>query len=1156
MVFHQRRTGRIPQTCSKTNSRFKVLSWNIEGLVARLIEPGFLDYLHGFDVCCLLETFTSEEFDFNYKFDNYTVFHAPATKLSRQGRRSGGVVALVKKEMAQHIYSVPCDYNNIVIFRLCQMTESDLIIIAAYIPPADSPYYKGREIKCGIIFLEDVILQVQEKYPTASLLICGDFNARTGSWNLHDQRDEDDDFWNPDGNDCRCFEFTSQRSSLDTVVNTFGKSLIDLCTVHHLLILNGSGHDDREGAFTCISQHGESVVDYCLLLAENFKSSISLKIASQVYSSHMPLEISIGPRPRYRRIQTCNRELSKLIWDREKVNGIKEGLQSVAFQEGLEQARCKIAANPDAALKQFESALLSCAEGMRKKYTLRHSAPSTSARWFDAECARFKHDARNALICFRKSGASTDKDAYILARKTYKDTTRVKRRDYMETIRTQLVDKSGDAKIFWTLVRQASPRRMCPPAIGLDVWEMYFKNLLQLTRCDHVCGVLAIEGDKIVEDEDLDTPITDREVRWAITRLKGGKAPGKDEIPSDLLKVACNQVVPFLTELFSFLYERQYFPSKWRLSVIVPLFKAGDKLDPSNYRGISLLSVVSKLFLSILTDRLHFWAEERNMTGYEQAGFRCKHSTIDHIFTLHAAIVKNVYGGGRGKLYAAFIDYKKAFDSVDRTYLWKVLSHCGVSTKFINMMKAVYAQVQACVRWNSSHTGLFDCPAGVRQGASESPILFSLYISYAASYVRERGQHGIQFLPGCPEIFFLLFADDVVLLSTTPSGLQNQLDNLETISEELGLTVNMTKTKVMVFRRGGHLSRGERWFLGGNRLEVVNNYTYLGHVFSTRLSVPVALDHLAVKGKSKVVQLLKTMWSLQSLNPFVFFKLFDAQVTPALLYGAELWGLCRQGAIEKVHTFACKRFLNVDVKTPSAMVYGETGRYPLSIKGMLRPIKYWLRLGKMQTDRLPKQAYIMLCNSNVKTEMNWAKAVMETLSRWGFYFVWLNGGCTNEKGFLRTFRQRLQDCFKQEWNEKICSSDRFTYYRTLKDGLECESYLNDVNIKKFRDSFIRFRLGINDLGTNGRYKGESSSALCPFCVNQREDEDHFLVHCPKYSVLRTKYIAAYISNEQSDVRNLTSGHGVRKTRDVAMYIYYALKLRSLSVTDESGHSDI
>jgi hypothetical protein len=88
-----------------------------------------------------------------------------------------------------------------------------------------------------------------------------------------------------------------------------------------------------------------------------------------------------------------------------------------------------------------------------------------------------------------------------------------------------------------------------------------------------------------------------------------------------------------------------------------------------------------------------------------------------------------------------------------------------------------------------------------------SPLIFSLLITEVADAVTKKGKHGFQFLPGLQEIFLLLFADDICLISTTPAGLQNQLDNLEKASTPLGLTVNLKKTIVMVFRKGGHLGK-------------------------------------------------------------------------------------------------------------------------------------------------------------------------------------------------------------------------------------------------------------------------------------------------------------------------------------------------------------
>ena len=140
----------------------------------------------------------------------------------------------------------------------------------------------------------------------------------------------------------------------------------------------------------------------------------------------------------------------------------------------------------------------------------------------------------------------------------------------------------------------------------------------------------------------------------------------------------------------------------------------------------------------------------------------------------------------------------------------------------------------------------------MKQGCLFSPLIFSLLISEVADFVRRNGKHGIQLLPGHDEICSLLFADDIVLVSSTPSGLQNQINSLEKASKSLGLTVNLDKTKVMVFRKGGHIAAGEKWFLYGKELEIVNRYKYLGYTLTTKLSSVCACEDFASKAKGKI----------------------------------------------------------------------------------------------------------------------------------------------------------------------------------------------------------------------------------------------------------------------------------------------------------------
>ena len=215
-------------------------------------------------------------------------------------------------------------------------------------------------------------------------------------------------------------------------------------------------------------------------------------------------------------------------------------------------------------------------------------------------------------------------------------------------------------------------------------------------------------------------------------------------------------------------------------------------------------------------------------------------------------------------------------------------------------------------------------------------------------------------MPGVMELFILMFADDVALLSTTPTGLQNQLDCLKICRQEMKMEVNKDKTKIMVFRKGGFLAKHEKWFYNDTRLEVVNNYCYLGFNFITKLSCKQGREHLAAKGKKAVICLSKAFQKYKEMTYETFFKIFYSKVQPILLYSSEIWGLQRLENIETINLMACKRFLGVPIRTPNKMVYGDLGRFPLLINRYISCIKYWFRLLEMGNDRLPKTAYEML----------------------------------------------------------------------------------------------------------------------------------------------------------------------------------------------------
>ncbi|MCB4773617.1 MAG: hypothetical protein LGB05_08370, partial [Sulfurovum sp.] len=155
------------------------------------------------------------------------------------------------------------------------------------------------------------------------------------------------------------------------------------------------------------------------------------------------------------------------------------------------------------------------------------------------------------------------------------------------------------------------------------------------------------------------------------------------------------------------------------------------------------------------------------------------------------------------------------------------------------------------------------------------------------------------------------------------------------------MEVNEGKTKVMVFRKGGHLGKHEKWYYAGKSMNVVNSYTYLGFTFTTKLSYREGTSAFVAKGKKAVFHLCKALTRLKDMTRQTFFKIFDIKIQPILMYASEIWGTVRLDGIEKVHMMACKRFLGVPLRTPNKMVYGELGRYPLFVNSTLRCLKYW-----------------------------------------------------------------------------------------------------------------------------------------------------------------------------------------------------------------------
>ena len=261
------------------------------------------------------------------------------------------------------------------------------------------------------------------------------------------------------------------------------------------------------------------------------------------------------------------------------------------------------------------------------------------------------------------------------------------------------------------------------------------------------------------------------------------KASGIDGIPAEVLR---NETcIDLLFKIVSYAFANGKVPSEWSKGIIKPLPKGDDPRNPLNYRPITIISIPCKIYANILNKRLLLWLEENRLIADEQNGFRKNRSCQDHVYALYSLIHNRKLR--KKETYICFVDCRKAFDTVNRDCLWFKLMLLGLHGKILQAIQSLYINVSCAVKVNEHLTDFFPVKQGLKQGCGLSPALFSIYINDLAAECNAL-HCGIK---------FLLYADDVVLISESADDLQNMLNTLNNWCNKWRLAVNESKTKIV-----------------------------------------------------------------------------------------------------------------------------------------------------------------------------------------------------------------------------------------------------------------------------------------------------------------------------------------------------------------------
>ena len=422
----------------------------------------------------------------------------------------------------------------------------------------------------------------------------------------------------------------------------------------------------------------------------------------------------------------------------------------------------------------------------------------------------------------------------------------------------------------------------------LDRWKEHFDNLLNRPPPENPPDILPARRDLAIDTEPPDR----EEIELAVKQMKSGKAGGPDHIPPEALKADVNTTVDLLHPLFEKIWKEEKFPDEWKEGHLIKLPKKGDLTNCNNYRGITLLVIIGKVFNRIILNRMKTTVDEKLRDN--QAGFRANRSCTDQITTLRIIIEQTLEWNSTA--YINFVDYQKAFDSVDRTTLWKLMRHYGIPEKLVNLVSKSYEGTSCQVCHEGLLSGRFEIKTGVRQGCLLSPFLFNLAIDWIMKETTAGRRNGIQWTP-LRQLDDLDYADDIALLSHSHQQMQFKTDELARISKTVGLNVHPGKTKILKVGTE-NLNTID---LEGTPLEEVDSFIYLGSIVDKKGGTEADVKARVGKARSAFTQ-LKNIWKSGKISLRTKLRLFNSNVKSVLLYGCETWRVT-DTIMRRVQTF-------------------------------------------------------------------------------------------------------------------------------------------------------------------------------------------------------------------------------------------------------------
>ena len=961
------RSTQIPSSKRQTRP-LKLASWNVRTLMdnskdrpeRRTAFVGNELKRLNIDIAALSETRFPDSGQIREEKAGYTFFWRG---LPQNDRRIHGVGFAIRTKLLAHLSELPCGINERLMKTRLELAHNQhMTVISAYAPTLDA----DDEVKEAFYAALHKILN---ETPAADrLVLLGDFNARVG---------------------CNSQLWSAIGTNGMGKANANGLLLLTMCVEHDLVITNTLFRmkNKYKGTWRHPRSRHWHIIDYAIIRRRDRRDVMDTRAVTgsdSLFTDHRMIKTEL--RIKLRR-KSRHQPRLKLNIDALKQSTTKESLQTtIQGKLATLDTSTTLEKTWDDLKKAITDASVETLGPSKKKHQ----------DWFDendTELLDLIKQHRTAFVIWQHHPRTRSRKAELARTKSklQRRTRELKNKWWKEkAAEMQALADSHNSKAFFKATREIygpnthgpTPLRttngalVSDPAMIRNRWREHFNSLLNRD----------ISVDPSIMDELRQYPMKEElsdipsliEVEKALKALKNGKAPGPDGIPAEVLKHGGSGLIKRLHELIQKIWTEERITSDLRDAVIVVIFKKGDKSICNNYRGISLLSTVGKLFAKILLNRLTPLAEEALPDS--QSGFRPSRGTVDMIFALRQIQEKS--REQRTPLYTTFIDLTKAFDSVHRETLWSILRKYGCPEKFVGMIRLLHDNMNAVVHHDGESTEAFEVNVGVKQGCVIAPTLFSLFMGAVVQLAEPRLTDGVgihyrfdgnifnlrrlqaKSKVSSRTIVELQYADDTAICSSSEEGMQRIVDVFAGAYARLGLTLNISKTEVLYqHQRGFSLPTDFQPAIrvNGNELPTVTCFKYLGSTVSNNASLDKEIENRINAAAAAYNKLNKRVFSNTDLSISTKIKVYNAVILPTLLYGCETWVTYskQMKTLEKYHQRCLRRILHIkwQDRITNASVLAKTASTSIEATVLLNRLRWVGHVHRMPNDRIVKQLY-------------------------------------------------------------------------------------------------------------------------------------------------------------------------------------------------------